>query len=1534
MHSMPMPRNAALFVFARRVVAALVLGLLLPGAASAAIPTITSATYDASTGTLVVTGTDFVSKAGADNDIVAEKLTLVGAGGAGWTLFNSSDVDITSSTSFTIVVDSIDRSAVDLRIDANGTAAADGTPYNLVANEDWAAGADPAVVVADTTGNGITASNVKATPVIVTTSGATPYVADTPVVIDAGLTVSDADSSTLVGAWVLADGDPQNELAFTNDGSTMGNIMRVPGTARGTLQLISPGGGTASVVQWQAALRSVTLMHPSSAGNAPVSVRFRISDGTRYSTDATKILVDHGAPSVTTAAGSTSFIAGDNTASTPVVVDSGVSVTGATVVSATVGITGGFHAGEDVLAFANDGSTMGNITGSYNAATGVLMLTSAGATATLPQWQAALRSATYTDTAVTPDTATRTVSFTVTDGTNDSTATRTVTVTAVDQTPVVATAGGTVDYESGTAGVTIDNGVMVSDLDSTTQSSATVSISTGLDAGDVLAFVNTNGALFGNIIGSYNAATGVLSLTSNAATATNAQWSTALSAVVFSSTSTTPGSRTIAYAVSDGVKISATATNTVYLVGAPEVTGVSSITTDGNYMVGDTIQLAVAFDRAVVVDITGGTPALQLETGIVDRSAAYVSGSGSDTLVFAYTVQADDSSEDLDYTSTAALALGGGSIRSSGGLDAVLTLPPVGGADSIAGRHAIVVDGVAPSVATVAVPADGTYLPGQNLDFTVHYTEPVAVDTTGGTPRIAMSLDTGGTVYADYVSGSGTSALRFRHAVVVGEVDPDGIVLVNLLDANGGTLRDAAGNAAGQTLNGIAPTSGVLIGPAGQTITFGAQSTQTFVAGGTFALDPLATASSGLPVAYSSQTTSVCTVSGSTVTMLAAGTCTIAADQAGNASYGAAPTVTQSIGIGAGDQVISFGAQAAQVFVPDGTFVLDPPATASSGLPVSYGSQTTDVCTIDDGTVTMLAAGTCTIAADQAGDANYNPAPTVTQSIAIDKATQAITGFASNPEAPTFAPNGTFGVSAQGGGSGNPVVFASTTGAVCTVSGDVVTMLAAGLCSLTADQAGNDNYGAAPQQVLDVAIARATPTLAWIDALEKVVGEPAFELPDPESDSDGTFAFSSSDPSVATVDGNRVTIVGPGAATLVAVQAATRDYAEATIGTPLTVAARPDPTRDAEVVGTIQAQVDASLRFVAAQQQNIAGRLRQLRASRGNPSSNALSLGYLGTGGGLAMPVGGDAVGARLMPSGMWVAGTITVSKRDATADSDKVRVHSDGVTVGFDHAMGDRLVFGVAGGYGWSDADSGSDSTLEGSQRSMAAYALWRGGRNLFVDGMLGIGELRFDIARWSEAAGATARARRDGEQRFATLTFGYEHAGEHVALTGYGRYETSRTTLDPYAESGLGAYDLRYGEQAIDDSALAVGFEGRYDFATPTMDWRPYWLVEYRGSLQGRSDVGINYVLQPVGSDYVLGMRNTFAEALSMGAGLDLALPRGWQLGFQFRREQSDSGSADSYGMQLKWGGSGALMPGVGLFDPMDGQDPMAEWNAMGAR
>lgn len=111
---------------------------------------------------------------------------------------------------------------------------------------------------------------------------------------------------------------------------------------------------------------------------------------------------------------------------------------------------------------------MGNITGSYNATTGVLTLTSAGPTATLAQWQAALDSVKYTDTAVTPNISTRTISFTAVDGngTTGNTATRTVTVADTDQTPIVTTSSGSDNYYTLSATpVTVDSSVTVSDRD-------------------------------------------------------------------------------------------------------------------------------------------------------------------------------------------------------------------------------------------------------------------------------------------------------------------------------------------------------------------------------------------------------------------------------------------------------------------------------------------------------------------------------------------------------------------------------------------------------------------------------------------------------------------------------------------------------------------------------------------------------------------------------------------------------------------------------------------------------------------------------------------------------------------------------------------------------------------------------------------------------------------------------------------------------------------------------------------------------------
>ena len=93
----------------------------------------------------------------------------------------------------------------------------------------------------------------------------------------------------------------------------------------------------------------------------------------------------------------------------------------------------------------------------------------------------------------------------------------------------------------------------------------------------------------------------------------------------------------------------------------------------------------------------------------------------------------------------------------------------------------------------------------------------------------------------------------------------------------------------------------VTLTQASQTISFGAQTSPlTFSQGGSFVISPLATGgASSSPVTYSSTTTGVCTVSGTTVSMVSGGGCTLAADQAADANYSAAPQVTQNVTINA-----------------------------------------------------------------------------------------------------------------------------------------------------------------------------------------------------------------------------------------------------------------------------------------------------------------------------------------------------------------------------------------------------------------------------------------------------------------------------------------------------------------------------------------------------------------------------------------------------------------------------------------------------------
>ena len=154
----------------------------------------------------------------------------------------------------------------------------------------------------------------------------------------------------------------------------------------------------------------------------------------------------------------------------------------------------------------------------------------------------------------------------------------------------------------------------------------------------------------------------------------------------------------------------------------PVVTSVTVLDADGTYNIGDTVTVVVNFSEQIF--LSTGTIQLTLETGTTDQSLSYMSGSGSSTLYFNYTVQEGDNSLDLDYVSASGLAANGDTIQGASFIDAVLTLPTPGTAGSIAASKDIVIDGVRPTASIVV--ADTALAIGETSAVTITFSEAVS----------------------------------------------------------------------------------------------------------------------------------------------------------------------------------------------------------------------------------------------------------------------------------------------------------------------------------------------------------------------------------------------------------------------------------------------------------------------------------------------------------------------------------------------------------------------------------------------------------------------------------------------------------------------------------------------------------------------------------------------------------------------------------------------------------------------------------------
>jgi hypothetical protein len=165
---------------------------------------------------------------------------------------------------------------------------------------------------------------------------------------------------------------------------------------------------------------------------------------------------------------------------------------------------------------------------------------------------------------------------------------------------------------------------------------------------------------------------------------------------------------------------------------------------------------------------------------------------------------------------------------------------------------------------------------------------------------------------------------------------------------------------------------------------------------------------------------------------------------------------TDTLVINKASQAITFGALSTKTY-GDADFQVSATGGAS-GNPVTFTAVGN--CTsggTNGSTISITGAGSCTVTASQAGNSNYLAATPVERSFTINKANQSITF---NPPASKNYDDGSFDLSASAT-SGLAVNFTSLTTNVCTVSGNTVSILSKGDCTIKATQAGNNNYNPA-----------------------------------------------------------------------------------------------------------------------------------------------------------------------------------------------------------------------------------------------------------------------------------------------------------------------------------------------------------------------------------------------------------------------------------------------------------------------------------------
>ncbi len=348
----------------------------------------------------------------------------------------------------------------------------------------------------------------------------------------------------------------------------------------------------------------------------------------------------------------------------------------------------------------------------------------------------------------------------------------------------------------------------------------------------------------------------------------------------------------------------------------------------------------------------------------------------------------------------------------------------------------------------------------------------------------------------------------------------------------------------------------------------------------------------------------------------------------------------------------------------------------------------------------------------------------------------------------------------------------------------------------------------------------------------------------------------------------------------------------------LTITARPDPSKDADVIGMVSAQYQAAQNFARAQLRNFSDRLEQLHRGVDLPSDM--------TGVHFSMPSSGPERNAdqkmwgqawQQQKSGLndaqarpdvpalpfvggqqpqrlsyWTGGYVDFG--GGNADGVRFSHTTVGVTTGADYRFTGTFTGGAGIGFGRDVSDIGDSGTrTNGRALSAALYGSYHPGA-FFLDGLLGHGTLNFDSRRAVTNSDAVARGSRSGRQVFTSLTSGYEFRTADSLVSPYARLQYTRTWLDGFSESGAGAFSLAYAPQTVTQVVTAAGLRGERTVPARWGVLRLQGRIEYAQTLSDSGTAHVGYA-DTADDTWRVALTETSRQAMTVGTGIDFLLP-----------------------------------------------------------